>query len=339
MRHPPLRLVRPALVAGAALLTPVELAGAQSIRSLAPLALDVQPVFPSWQADDLSDAPALTLAPARAKAPSTVVLPELQWSIDGFLGAAALAGNAIGLNLTVPSGAVPEQGLDPAAIRWGIDRNIIGNPSTSAARAGDVLVNSLMLAPPILALATQPAVHGFGNIVRRPFVLYGEALLLAQACTQLLKPIIGRPRPFTYLPVSERPTGAGYDINEEETFLSMPSGHSTSAFAAAAYATTDNLFSRPDAGWGEHVAVASIGTLLAGFIAGSRIQADQHFPTDVVVGGLIGTASGVSVPLLHRYVLPGGRPAGEPEGRDVLVTATGYVVGVVAGAGLSALVY
>ena len=299
----------------------------------------VRPVFSSWQAGNFSDALGPRLARANTHASTTVALPQLQWSVDGILGAAVLAGNAIGLNLTVTSSAVPEQGLDPAAIRWGVDRNIIGNPNTSAARAGDVLVNSLMLAPPILALATQPGVRGFGNIVRRPFVLYGEALLLAQACTQLLKPVIGRPRPFTYLPASERPAGAGYDVNEEETFLSMPSGHSATAFAAAAYATTDNLFSRPDAGWGEHVAVASIGTLLAGFIAGSRVQADQHFPTDVVVGGLIGTASGVSVPLLHRYVFPGGRSAPEPEGRDVLVTAAGYVVGVVAGAGLSSLVY
>lgn len=336
MRHPALRLIRSALVAGAALLTSAESAGAQSSPSLAPVATSIRPVFPSWQ---LSGAPDLRLAPADAGGSPAVALPQLRWSVDGVLAAAVLAGNAIGLNLTVTPDPVPEQGLDPATIRWGVDRDIIGNPSTSAARAGDVLVHSLMLGPPILALATQPGVRGFGNIVRRPFVLYGEALLLAQACTQLLKPIIGRPRPFTYLPASERPSDAGYDINDEEAFLSMPSGHTATAFAAAAYATTDHLFSRPDAGRGEHIAVASIGTLLAGFIAGSRVQADQHFPTDVVAGGLIGTVSGVSVPLLHRYVLPGGRPAAEPESRDLLATAAGYVVGVVAGVGLSSLVY
>jgi membrane-associated phospholipid phosphatase len=332
-------MVPAALVTGAALLTSVEFACAQDSRSLSPLAADVGPVFASWQIDQVFDAPALRLSRVDRDGSPAVALPQLQWSVDGVLGAAALAGNVIGLNLTVTPGIVPQQGLDPATIRWGVDRNIIGNPSTSAARAGDVLVHSLMLAPPILALATQPGVRGFGNIVRRPFVLYGEALLLAQACTQLLKPIITRPRPFTYLPATERPAGAGYDINDEETFLSMPSGHSATAFAAASYATTDNLLSRPEAGWEERVAVASIGSLLAGFIASSRVQADQHFPTDVVVGSLIGTASGVSVPLLHRYVLPGGRPASEPEGRDVLATAAGFVVGVLTGVGLANLVY
>jgi membrane-associated phospholipid phosphatase len=182
-------------------------------------------------------------------------------------------------------------------------------------------------------------VHGFGNVVRRPFVLYGEALLLAQACTELLKPVTDRPRPFTYLPSSERPTSPSYDVNSDHAFRSMPSGHATTTFVAASYAASDNLLSRPDAGWGEHVAVASIGGLLAGFTSDLRIKADQHFPSDVLVGGLIGTASGVSVPLLHRYVFPGGRRAAHPGGHAWLVTAAGYVLGAGAGVGLASLAY
>jgi membrane-associated phospholipid phosphatase len=216
---------------------------------------------------------------------------------------------------------------------------VIGNPSTSADKVSDVASLATLVGPPVLALLTQPGVRGFGNVVRRPFVLYGQSLLLAQALTQVLKHVDDRPRPFTYLPAAERPTDSNYEVTGEDAFLSMPSGHSATAFAAASYAATDNLLSRPDAGSTEHVAVAAIGAMLAGFTANLRIKADQHFPSDALVGGLIGTASGVSVPLLHSYVLPGGGRAPRPEGHAWLVTAVGYVLGTGAGVALSSLAY
>ena len=119
----------------------------------------------------------------------------------------------------------------------------------------------------------------------------------------------------------------------------MPSGHAASSFAAASYAATDNLLSRPDAGSGEHVAVAAVGGLLAGFTAHLRVEADQHFPSDALVGGLIGTVSGVSIPLLHSYVFPGGGKAPHPGGHAWLMSAVGYVLGAGAGIGLSGLAY
>jgi hypothetical protein len=111
-----------------------------------------------------------------------VALPELHWRSDGVLGAAALAGIVIGLNLPVTRREVPEQGLDPSTIGWAIDRDIVGDSSTSADNASDVFLLATLLGPPVLALATQPGVHGLGDLVRRPVVLYGQSLLLAEAC-------------------------------------------------------------------------------------------------------------------------------------------------------------
>jgi membrane-associated phospholipid phosphatase len=99
------------------------------------------------------------------------------------------------------------------------------------------------------------------------------------------------------------------------------------------------LLARPEAGNTEHVAVASLGALLAGFTGNLRIRADQHFPTDALVGSLIGTASGVSVPMLHQYLLHDGRRAPHPRGHAWLMSAGGYVVGAALGVGLSTLVY
>jgi hypothetical protein len=85
---------------------------------------------------------------ARANASRPVALPQLQWSSDGVLSGAALAGNAIGLALPVTRQAVPEEGLDPSTINWGIDRDIIGHPSTSAEKASDAVLAATMLGPP-----------------------------------------------------------------------------------------------------------------------------------------------------------------------------------------------
>jgi membrane-associated phospholipid phosphatase len=266
-------------------------------------------------------------------------VPQLHWETDGGLGAAGVVGITIGLALPVTRRPVPEQGLDPSAIGWRIDRDIIGPPSTSADQASDIFLLATLLAPPAFALATQPGVHGLGQLVRRPVVLYGQALLLAEACVQLLKPVADRARPFTYLPAAERPSGSSYDARARDAFVSMPSGHSALAFAAAGYAATDDLLARPEASAGEHLAVATIGAMLAGFTGNLRIQAKEHFPSDALVGSLIGTAGGVSVPMVHRYVLPDGRRGPHPGGHAWLMSAAGYVMGTAIGVGLSSVVY
>ncbi|MFL5532857.1 MAG: phosphatase PAP2 family protein [Gemmatimonadales bacterium] len=332
MQFPLTRMVPATVVAGAALLGRTEQAWAQAV-SRAPVSAIVSPVFPSWFSAD-------TTGRYRVESQSSsVALPRLNWWSDGALAAAGLAGNAIGLTLSANEQTVPAEGLDPSGINWGIDRDAIGNPSTSAEKASDVAVAITLAGPPVLALLTQPGVHGFGNVVRRPLVLYGETLLLAQAITNVLKPAFARPRPFTYLPAAERPGGKAYDVATEHAFLSMPSGHAASSFAAASYAATDNLLSHPDGGSTEHVAVAAVGGLFAGFTAHLRVVADQHFPSDALVGALIGTASGVSIPLLHSYVLPGGGKTPHSGGHAWLMSAVGYVLGAGAGIGLSSLAY
>ena len=242
MHHPLLRLVPAALTVAATLLSSTERAYAQAPRSLAPLAAIAEPVFPSWDARDVGGGHAVELPGSvitRASVPaarfwerppprrsSSVALPELNWWSDGILGGIGLAGNAIGLTLSADQQSVPAEGLDPSGINWGIDRDVIGNPSTSAETASDVAVALTLAGPPVLALLTQPGVHGLGNVLRRPFVLYGESLLLAQGITQVLKPAFSRPRPFTYLPAAERPTGQGLRRHHGAT-LSSPCPRAT----------------------------------------------------------------------------------------------------------------
>ncbi|MFI5395383.1 MAG: phosphatase PAP2 family protein [Candidatus Binatia bacterium] len=112
----------------------------------------------------------------------------------------------------------------------------------------------------------------------------GEALFVANlALTEPLKEIFGRSRPnagkgaFHFTPLSG---GA-----------SLPSGHSTTAFALAA--SVSEHFDNPL--W---LAVPAYG--LATGVAVARIRADAHFLSDVFVGGVIGTVTARTVARLER---------------------------------------
>lgn len=112
----------------------------------------------------------------------------------------------------------------------------------------------------------------------------GTALLAATlaantAATQAIKWRYRRERPFqvdpSIVPVVPKPFDPSY-----------PSGHSSAAFAAA----------RVIAALEPSLAVEAYS--LAGQVAASRVYAGVHFPSDVVVGALLGT--GVAEKLLQR---------------------------------------
>src|ERR1043166_1189003 len=93
-----------------------------------------------------------------------------------------------------------------------------------------------------------------------------------------MKELIGRPRPFIDIAETHLLVGAGGSG-------SMPSSHAANWFAAL-MVTTIYFRSR-----------AWIVAMLAVIVAFSRVILGVHYPSDVIVGALIGTASGISVVL------------------------------------------
>lgn len=97
----------------------------------------------------------------------------------------------------------------------------------------------------------------------------------------LLKNIVARPRPCW--------------INESVNMLisiptdsSFPSGHTMSAFAAAAVIMYTN----------RKLGIAAY--ILAVLIAFSRLYLYVHFPTDIMAGAVIGTAIGIALCLVYK---------------------------------------
>lgn len=146
-----------------------------------------------------------------------------------------------------------------------------------------------------------------------------EAVLFAQGVTYVLKGFVGRARPF--LSDGRDPDdfnfGKGFRSGD---WTSFPSGHASTAFAAAAAVTNETSRWWPRSVW-------VVGPLMyagATAVGASRMYHSRHWGSDVVIGAAIGTFSGRKVVqyahghpgnridriLLHTTVAPDGHGGG-----------------------------
>ncbi|WP_298271266.1 phosphatase PAP2 family protein [Geobacter sp.] len=190
---------------------------------------------------------------------------------DGaILGTLAVAG-AVGLTYVFDNDI-----RDKVAARQGrtLDR---------ATDAGNIIGN------PILHLGVAGAVWGGGILADSPKwrdvgLMMGEAAVIADAATFVLKEAMGRGRPFT---------GSGRDsfrpFQFKSDYDSMPSMHTSSSFAMA------SVIARTS----ESIPVALLSYTTAAFVGFSRIYQDKHWASDVVLAAAIGELAGRVVTRFH----------------------------------------
>jgi len=271
--------------------------------------------------------PAVSLAqvvPSPTQAALAPTYPTFERNREIVIGAIGVGSMAAGFLISGEFQVVPPEGLDPSTIRYSWDRDVVGNPSTSAANASDWARNAALLMPWAMAALTGPGGDRWHEMGPRTLV-YAETFFVSMGLTAVGKVAFSRPRPFAYLPADERPDDPRFDPSKERAFLSMPSGHASSAWTATGLAMTEHLLYRPDAHWFERASVGFIGGLLGSSTAILRVEGGQHFPTDVLAGSALGLASGVGVPLLHH----GARPL--PSGRAWLEMSGGAAAGIILG--------
>lgn len=184
----------------------------------------------------------------------------------------------------------------------GLDRPFAGRYDDAAAMSGDVVVGLTVALPELfglldLAMGEQPeGAVGFGEDT----LILAETLALSALTHQVVAFAAQRPRPFAHgdRAGQERLTGAN-------AYLSFYSGHTSNSFAmATAYATLYGI-RHPHSQWR-----GALWALLPGLAAmegGLRVLSGYHYPTDVLVGGAVGSAIGLVVPWLHATA-----PSAEP---------------------------
>ena len=131
-----------------------------------------------------------------------------------------------------------------------------------------------------------------------------EGVILASGITSILKGVLGRSRPYVNGDTLPRDFGffRGFGHNTPKLradgtpvqtgdYQSFPSGHTTTAFAAAAAVTSEMRRMHP----GSLIIVAPLmygGATLVGL---SRMYHNNHWASDVALGAGIGTFSGLKV--------------------------------------------
>jgi membrane-associated phospholipid phosphatase len=168
------------------------------------------------------------------------------------------------------------------------DRSATYNANYASRKASDIGLISSIVLPSVLFLDSD---------IRRDYAqvstLYAETLLLNYLLTESTKQLVQRPRPLTYnpnVPLSEK--------MEQDARLSFYSGHTSTTAASTFFAAKVYSDYHPNSPalpyvWGT-------AALLPAAVGYLRYDGGKHFPTDIIVGYLLGAAVGFLVPELHK---------------------------------------
>jgi len=201
--------------------------------------------------------------------------------IGALIGASAIFVNSNNTPLTIEQISQ----LDPQNISK-FDRIAVGPFESDV--LGDVLLYG-SFAFPLTFLTYHKTQEDFGTIS----LMYGEAVLLGASINALVKAITLRDRPFVYdqnsLVEPKLDIDARYSFYSGHTSLTAINTFYTAAVYSAYVSdqTTKTIL------W----TAAAIIPAVAGY---ARIDSHNHFPTDVIVGYIVGAAIGYFIPEIHK---------------------------------------
>lgn len=168
-------------------------------------------------------------------------------------------------------------------------------------RSGTDLGLALITTYPIVvdSLLVAYWYRGSADVALQMALIDAEAFAITGAIEGASNFLSGRTRPYQADcadPLLSK-TGACLTDTTNRSFFS---GHSAISFTAAALICAHHEELHLFDSAADHVACIS-GLLAAGTIGTLRIVSDAHYFSDVFVGAVVGTAVGLTIPLLHHY--------------------------------------
>jgi hypothetical protein len=167
------------------------------------------------------------------------------------------------------------------------DKIAIG-PFTEDPLADALLYGSFIL--PVTFLSYEDTKEDFGTLS----LMYGEVVLVNAAINGLVKGLTERSRPFVF--DENSPLEKKYDVGSRYSFYS---GH-TSITASNSFFTA-RVFSEYLTNSTAKTLIWYGAALIPAVVGFSRINTHNHFPSDVIVGYIVGAAIGYLIPELHKY--------------------------------------
>jgi membrane-associated phospholipid phosphatase len=176
-----------------------------------------------------------------------------------------------------------------------LDRLAIGLYDTKARLAANIMVGVVPGAFTILDIVDA----GVGNWRSwlTDAVIITEAVVWSGAVQDIVRRAVRRPRPFMYSP-GLNPT----ERDGPEADFSFFSGHTSNTFAMVTAAAFTFTLRHPHSKWRWLIwSLAIAGETTEPVL---RVLAGDHFPTDCIVGAIVGTSAGILFPALHRRRVP-----------------------------------
>ncbi len=211
---------------------------------------------------------------------ATVTLGAVLWGGTSFIGATTQPPFCGGTNTPA---------CDASQVN-AFDRLAIGHSSQAARTAADI-ISFVPIAYLGLDMIDVGARHWKTYLT--DLWVVAEALAWNGAVQDIVRRAVRRPRPFLYTP-GVYPS----DRDSPESGFSFYSGHTSFAVALATSCSYTYTLRHPHSPWRwvvwpAFMAIASIEPVL-------RVYSGDHFPTDVIVGAVAGSAIGLLFPALHR---------------------------------------
>ncbi|MFC1543718.1 phosphatase PAP2 family protein [Gemmatimonadota bacterium] len=174
-----------------------------------------------------------------------------------------------------------------------------------------------LLRSAILLLFVPDVIHGRVSNAVTIGTMFAETYFVVRGVTLVTKSLVGRKRPYAYntsMSATERYNLARWSDDGVGVYESFFSGHSAAAFTLATLMSkiTTDVYGRST--WTDILWASSLS--LATMTAYARVKAGVHYPSDVIVGAIVGGAIGYLIPTLHRK---------ESAGRLSLLAAPDYL--------------
>lgn len=251
---------------------------------------------------------------APCAAQDTISPYDFRWKRDAVYSSGAVLFAGIGFfteRQVTPYSQKTVLALDKYNIP-GFDRGTAENWRPSSATASDYMVYA-SAAMPLLMLADRRARKDWLGLA----FMYVEVAGITIGLTELSKGVVDRARPYAYNP--NAPMEERLSADARKSFFS---GHTSTA--AAMCFLTAKVFSDYSDNRTAEALVWTAAVITPAVVGYLRVDAGQHFPSDVIVGYLVGGAIGTLIPELHKKKnLPKGltiAPFGSSNGTGIYLS-------------------
>ncbi len=170
-----------------------------------------------------------------------------------------------------------------------IDKGVAGNYSDRANKDSYILFNSSYAFPVIVALIDNKMRSQFGQLM----VLYVETAGITGAMYTLTAGLVYRSRLFVY--GDKAPLDKRFDKGAQRSFYG---GHVATTAAITFFISKVYQDFHPGSKLTPYLYATS--TALTGLMGYWRVRSGYHFVSDCILSGIIGAATGIIVPQLHK---------------------------------------